>query len=237
MKYSIVTIDDSRAKYKDYIRRVVPYPETCFGGVNAKAVNLREELEKRNLHMPYPGQFKIGEIGIWLSLYDRWKWVVDNDEPLIVFEDDAIPNPDFERVLERDYEHLPEDAAFMALWIPPNQLQDYRYNAVYNEEGIVRINGYRPDGESQYDFGDEYLSRVYNGYGHVGILYTPAGGKFFKERAEEVGLYTTADCFLYQEAHAGRCQGYGPKPKYANLVHYDWPQTTIQDTERYNPYL
>jgi hypothetical protein len=44
----------------------------------------------------------------------------------------------------------------------------------------------------------------------------------------ETGIYTPVDCFLYQEAHAGRCEGYGPKPSRAYIVGYDWKaQTTV----------
>lgn len=237
MKYNIVTISEDknseRYAYKLLIRHFVEFDEVDIPAVDARNVDLRHELEKRGLSIPNPHAFSIGEVGIWLSMFDCWQWSVDNNEELIVFEDDAAPHARFNERFEALYSEIPDDYDFVCLWVPENQRQDYRYMVEYNSEGLPNIYGSLPHGDSLFDFGATRAARVYNGYGNVAQLFSPKGSKFFIDRAREVGLYTPVDCYQYQEAHSGRCKGYGPKPQYANLVNYDWPVTTVHTTERY----
>lgn len=231
VSYNIISIDDSRLEYKKRIRKTVTFPEVYVPATNARAVDLEEELSKRELSLPFPGQFAIGEVGIWLSMFDCWNWAVENNEILITFEDDASPKDNFNEAVSLFLSEVPEDWDFICLWVPDNQKQDYLYDVTYNDEGIPNIKGRRV--KSLFDFGAKHLARTYNGYGNVASMFSPKGARFFRDRAREVGLYTPVDCFLYQEAHAGRCSGYSPKPKYATLVDYDWAPTTVHNTERY----
>lgn len=235
MKYNIVTLgtperDTYRMMIRYYLKNI---EEVSIPAVDARKVNLDEELEKRGLHIPYHNAFSIGEVGIWLSMFDCWQWSVDNNEELIVFEDDAIPARDFEDKLKFMMGEIPDDYDFVCLWVPDNQKQDYLYMVQYDDEGQPGIFGSLPEELSMFNYGAERAAMVYNGYGNVAQLFSPKGSRFFIERAREAGLYTPVDCYQYQEAHAGRCKGYGPKPKHANLVKYDWPVTTVHTTERY----
>lgn len=233
MKYSIITINDRRSLYKRKLRAAVDLEEVVIPAVDAEKVNLQDELDKRGLFLPHPGAFSIGEVGVWLSVFDNWVWSADNNEELIVFEDDAIANINFNTELPALRAELPEDWDFFTLWVPDDQLQDYLYNVTYDDEGIPNIFGRRREGHSLFDFGSEFVARVYNGYGNVAQLFSPKGSRWFINRAREVGLYSPVDCFQYQEAHAGRCNGYAPKPTYANIVKYDWPETQVHTTPRY----
>lgn len=233
MKYNIITIGDQRSLYKRKIRATVDFPEVVIPAVDATKVNLIEELEKRSLTLPLPGAFSIGEVGVWLSVFDCWQWSVDNNEELIVFEDDAIVHPHFNTELRGMMTELPEDYDFFTLWVPDNQLQDYMYNVSYDDSGIPTHRGNLLPGNSYYDFGAEWITRVYNGYGNVAQLFSPKGAQWFINRTQETGLYSPVDCYLYQEAHAGRCFGYAPKPDFANIVGYDWPETTVHTTPRF----
>lgn len=234
MKYNIISINDDRIMYKEAIRSNVHREEVNIPAVNAFDVNIQDELSRRGIKIAYPGMFSVGEIGIWLSMFDCWQWAVDNNEELITFEDDAIPYWDFQPKFDIIYEEIPKSYDFFCLWVPDNQRIDYVYNVVYDDEGIPRkVGPNRHPSNSIYDFGPERVTRVYNGYGNVAQLFSPKGAKFFMDRVRDVGIYTPVDCYLYQEAHAGRCEGYGPKPNYAKLVSYDWKaETTVHRGER-----
>lgn len=231
--YNIITIDDKRKFYKDHIRATVQESKEIFvPAINGREVNLSEELDNRNLFVTYPGAFSVGEIGIWLSMFDCWQWCIDNDEILITFEDDAIPRNYFDEAIRFFLEEVPEDWDFMALWVPENQRQDYKYNVKFDDEGRATIRGYLQ--ESLFDFGGHYLARAYQGYGNVCSMFSTKGAQFLIDKVRETGIYTPVDCFMFQNSHAGRCNGYAPKPFHATLVDYDWAETTVHNTERFN---
>lgn len=234
MKYNIITIDDSRASYKDAIRKsITGIDEVVIPATNGRTVNLTYELFKRGLSIPDTNSLSLGEVGVWLSTFDCWRWAYENDEELLVFEDDAIINPRFSEKLKEFMKEVPSDYDFVCLWVPDNQRQDYNYSVIYDDDGHPHIYGTLPDGQSSFDFGAEHAAMVYNGYGNVAQLFSPKGSKFFMDRAQKAGLYAPVDCYQYLEAHADRCEGYAPKPEYADLVSYDWPETTIHTTERF----
>jgi GR25 family glycosyltransferase involved in LPS biosynthesis len=234
VKYNIISINDERESYKENIRRRVKLDEVFIPTINAYEVDVYEELEKRGLSIKHTGMFSAGEIGIWLSTFDCWQWAVDNDEELITFEDDAIPTKEFNTWLWDMRDELPDGWDFFCLWVPENQLIDYLYDADFDHNG--QMVGQRPNKNvvtSVYNFGAIRIARVYNGYGNVAQLYSPKGAKFFIDRARSDGIATPVDCFLYQEAHAGRCQGFAPKPNRAKLVTYDWAaETTVHKEDR-----
>lgn len=234
MKFNILSINDDRKAYKDQIRSRVLFEEVRIPTVNAYEVDVEDELKKRGLWIAYPGMFSRGEIGVWLSTYDCWQWASDNEEELVVFEDDAIPSPSFETQLRDLTIELPSDYDFLTLWVPENQIVDYTYDVVYDDEGQpTHVGPNKNSITSIYNFGSVRLARVYNGYGNVAQLYSPKGGWTLAERVRSTGIYTPVDCFLYQEAHAGRCDGYGPKPNRATLVSYDWAaETTVHLEDR-----
>lgn len=235
MKYNIISIDDARKPYKDRIRARVGLSEIWVPAVNAREVDINKELEDRGLFITHPGSLTVGEIGVWLSTFDCWRWADEYNEDLLVFEDDAIPVQTFNKQFRELTSELPPDYDFLCLWVPENQLLDYIYDVVYDDEGLpTHVGPNKNMITSNYNFGSTYLARVYNGYGNVAQLYSPKGARFFMDRARAVGIYTPVDCYLYQEAHAGRCEGYAPKPNRAKLVKYDWKaETTIHNTERF----
>lgn len=231
MKFNIISVDDSRQKYKDHIRSVVMIEEIKIPSFFAANRNVKNALQERGLFVKYPEAFSIGEIGIWISMFDCWQWAVDNQEELVTFEDDAIPKHYFDEAVDL-FTKEATDYDFICLWVPPNQMQDYNYDVVYDDDGNPDIRGVKSP--SLFDYGAKYLAKTYNGYGNVATLFSPKGAEFFINRVREAGIYTPLDCFLYQEAHAGRCIGYSPKPFHATVVDYDWAETTVHATQRFN---
>jgi GR25 family glycosyltransferase involved in LPS biosynthesis len=234
VKYNIVTINDDRIYSKVIIRkRLKGIDEVVIPATEGRKVDLAKELEARGLRIPDGQLYSYGEIGIWLSMFDCWKWCADNDEDLIVFEDDAMPVRDFVTKLNVLRSELPPTWDFSALWVPPNQLIDYQYMVSYDEMGSPSIAGILPEQLSLFDYGAQHVAQVYNGYGNVAMLYSPKGARALMKRAQEAKLYSPVDCFQYQEAHAGRLEGFAPKPKHADLVRYDWPETQVRNGDMY----
>lgn len=235
MKYSIITLNDDRKAYKDVIMANVPYERVNVPAVDGKSVDLRAEIEGRSLTWSdrWPNAKK-GEMGVWLSNFDNWAYASVLTEPLIVFEDDAIPSFDFKEQIEALIAELPEDWDFAALWVPENQRIDYRYEVNYDWAGTPRIHRVRNDWEqSQFDFGVERAALVYQGYGMVSLVYSPKGGKRLVELAREHQITGPVDCWLYEQAHLNNLKGYAPKPQYAEFVTYDWAaESHVQLTEK-----
>lgn len=235
MKYTIISINDDRKEYKDAIRAGMKFDELNMQAYNANERNALDGIAARGLDLkPIWGNPKRGELGVWLSNYDRWHMVSRMTTPLVVFEDDAIVDSEFDSKLESLMSELPDDWDFVALWVPENQRQDYYYDVVYNEYGDPRINGRRPAEYSYYKVeGAEKAALVYQGYGMVSLMYSPRGGKKLVELAKSRGIDNPVDCWIYQEAHKGNLNGYAPMPEHASIVHYDWAAAShVQQTER-----
>jgi GR25 family glycosyltransferase involved in LPS biosynthesis len=234
MDYTIISLNDERVEYKTNIRRVLEnHHEHLIDAVNGSEVDLDFELASRGLERKHWGNAKRGELGVWLSNFDRWLYVSQLDGPMIVFEDDAIPDHFFDEKLESVVKEVPEDFDIITLWVPENQRQDYYYDVKYNENGHPQINGVRPPEYSYYRIdGAAYAALVYQGYGMVSLMYSPKGGERLVELAREYGITGPVDCWIYEQAHMGHLNGYAPRPEQASIVHYDWKATShVQHTE------
>lgn len=237
MKYNIISINDDRAEYKERIRHRVRMDEVSIPATDGREVDLFTELEKRDLRylMEY-GVLTKGELGIWLSTFDCWQWAVDNQEELVTFEDDAIPTQNFNHVLNLFHNELPADYDIMSLWVPQNQLIDFQYDAVFDEDGIpTNVGPNRHSALSIYNCGKIRIARVYQGYGNVALLYSPQGAERLIDHVQTHGIKGPVDCWIFQRAHTGIVTGYAPKPHWANkAVGYDWAaETTVHNTERH----
>lgn len=236
MKYTIISLNDDRKQYKDAIRSNLGLEEVRMQAVDGSRVNLPEEFAMRGLTFvshAWPNA-KTGELGVWLSNFDRWTMAAVLGEPLLVFEDDAILDPCFNEKFSDLYNELPEDWDFVALWVPENQRQDYLYDATFDDHGSLRVNGIKMPEDSIYRIPEKtYAALVYQGYGMVSLMYSPRGGAKLRELAQRYGIDEPVDCWIYQQAHLGRLKGYAPKPEYADIVHYDWKAVShVQLTER-----
>lgn len=232
MKYCILSINDDRKTYKDRIRERVRFPEVAIPTFNAIENNALAEVEARGLRF-VGWNPKRGEAGIWLSTINVWQHCVDTGDTVIVFEDDAIPEPDFMDIMEHYLAILPEDFGFMALWVPDNQKQDYFYNVTFDSAGMpISHRGTVPDLYSPFRTDHPTLAKAYQGYGGVALMFSPLGSQLLLDQIREQGMWSTSDCFIFLSAHAGRVSGFAPHPHARIPVSYDWSQaTTIQDTE------
>jgi GR25 family glycosyltransferase involved in LPS biosynthesis len=235
-KYNIISIGDPRReKYRRRIRAEINLDEVHVPAINGSKVDIDEELERRGLKINQPAKFTKGEMGIWLSVFDCWAYARDNNIHLVVFEDDAIITGEFNNMFHNWAITVPEDYDFLSLWVPDNQRQDYYYNVQYDEHGVPQTMGPNlREEKSLYNYGNPQLAKVYQGYGTVATLYSPHGAAKLIHSAQNIGIYSPIDCYICQEAHVGRANGYAPKPMFATAVSYDWKaETTVHKTEIY----
>lgn len=234
MKFNIISINDDRKVYKDTIRKYVPFDELHMRAFNAHEHNPLRGLAARGLVLSGWDNAKLGELGVWLSNFDRWARVAEMDEPLIVFEDDAAVDDSFASKLRQLIKDVPNDWDFLSLWVPDNQLNDYYYDVSFDETGFPTVHGWKTAEESLFRLDNGGSGAlVYQGYGMVSLVYSPQGGQKLVELARETGLTGPVDCWIYEQAHRGKLKGYAPRPLYATIVGYDWSQPShVQDTER-----
>jgi len=232
LKYSIITIDDRRKAYKDKLIEKMGQEPEGLPSIDGRTINWVEMTDGLNIPRQEwtPTQ---GEGGVWLSNFLHWDAISKYDEPVIIFEDDAIVMDTFYDNIDIMMEQLPEDWDYFALWVPDNQRQDYMYNVTYDIHGLPQIRGYvRYEGESCFNIGANHIAKVYQGYGLVATMYSPRGAQKLVDLARRHGIYTPVDCFIHDRAHAKELEGFAPKPHYLSLITYDWPETTVHNTER-----
>lgn len=236
MKYNIISINDDRLDFKNNIRQVLGTDELSIPAVNASSIDIMQAIKDRGLELKEHvwDNSKTGELGVWLSNYDCWRAIAEQDEPVVVFEDDAIPDSQFNAKCEGIIEDAPDGWDFISLWVPDNQKQDYFYNNTYDSFGDPIFHGKLDHEHSVYRVKScRYSALVYQGYGMVSLVYSPLGAKKLVSAAHTRGIDNPIDCWIYQEAHKGNLNGYAPRPEYANIVHYDWSaQSHVQNTER-----
>jgi hypothetical protein len=234
VNYCILSINDDRKAYKDRIRATVGLPEVSIPTFNAHENDPMAELERRGLRVTQGWRPKIGELGIWLSTINVWQHCIDTGDTVVLFEDDAIPDPNFNGIFAHLASLLPESYDFMAVWVPDNQRNDYYLDLKYDSTGAPRTGrGWIAEEYSVFRTEHPDLAKAYQGYGGVSLMFTPAGSEKFMRLVQEQGLWSTCDCYLFIAAHAGWVDGYAPHPNTMMPVHYDWAAaTTIQDTRK-----
>lgn len=236
MNYCIISIDNSREAKKAAIRESLSYQEHFPAFVDARKAG---EIEKW-LRNPVIGwEPKIGELGIWLSQINVWRYIVDNDlDWMIAFEDDAILAPDGQELITKSMSCLPDDWDAFSLFTPDDQRDDYRYDVSYDENGYPRLRSsmFLPNERSLFYVGNDVVCRAAHGYSGVAVMYSQKGARRLLGAVEKRGLYSTSDCFLYIEAHTGRLEMYASHPLAKRIVTYDWANspTLIHNTEKYN---
>lgn len=238
--YTIISIGDTRADNKEKIRNTINSIPEVTDVEFCKAADLRQlkRFKDRfpnlnpdeNIWMP-----TLGEYGIWMSQASCWQYAIDNNINLIALEDDALVQDNFDRVLEQYLSETPEGWDFISLCVPGNQLGDISYRVVYDDNGVPKTRVRAGETPYKFRFGSRIMARAYQGYCCVATLYSPKGAARLLEIANEKGVYTPVDCFLFLEAHGkNQVQAYAPTPDAERIVDIDWATpTTIHNTDRY----
>jgi hypothetical protein len=227
LKYSILHIDDSRKESMDYIRSVVNpagYDEVEVVGVDGRLENVLSPFPDHNSSMSST------ERAIWHTMVNAWKKCVELDEPLLVFEDDAIPEPDFVDLFDWYREALPEGWDVLSLFVGQEQYNDFKVEVLQRDQwgGDLRTGSVYDFGAPEYLIGSDRICRVYNGYSCVAMYYSPRGAARLLKLAETRGCYTVVDCFLYMQSKLGMLDSYTYIPGMPRPVGYDWNKKSLR---------
>lgn len=215
--YTIHSIDDSRAHYKDRINDAVNGARQpggwvrcvseCVDGRNES--QLKRAQEKHPYEINFPGA-KLGHLGIWYTVLNSLHYA-----PLVTFEDDAMLHPDFLNEFNRRVADLPEDFDFFSLFLPRDQ-----DNVYYGSKGLYEVN--------------ENISKVYARYGGVSMYYSKKGAEKIKALLVRDGITGQYDDMLYAYAKAGELNGYCSPPNLSDLVYISgWDVSIVQETDIY----
>lgn len=227
--YAIISIDDSRFYKKVWIRqRFIRTNEAQVDFVNGKIPSELLKAKNKWNDVDTPGPFKAGEFGIFYSVLNCLEYGANNNG-IVYFEDDAMPCADFEKRTEDYLDGLPEDADLLALWSPTNQQGDYMGVSGFNAGGEP---SYEPHQGSIFDFGHDDLTRLWQGYGNVGMAFTKQGSRKALDYIKRRGFFSPIDCLLCIASHTGELNSYSLKPGVRNLIDYDWNgETTIHKSK------
>lgn len=228
MKYTIISVDESRKENKDNLRLYLLDREEVF--LDFCDGRIPDQLLKASKHfnVPTPGPFKSGEFGIFYSVLTCLEYGSDNDG-IIYFEDDAIPTVYMSDRLTKYIDQLPTDWDMFALWSPENQRGDYHNVSGYDKDGVP-IYGRRRSGENP--FGTDEVVKLWQGYGNVSMAFSQEGCKKLLEHIKCEGFYSPIDCLLCIATHRNVINGYALRPDQPLLVNYDWNRpTTVQHSK------
>lgn len=227
MKYTIISIDDSRTRNKDLLRKNLPYTEARINFVNGKDPKALARARAKWSSIQTPGPFKAGEFGIFYSVLNCLEYGREHDG-IIYLEDDAIPTSSLIQRIGGYVHELPTDADLLALWSPANQKYDYDRVTSYNDGGEPI---YDTHGMGIFDYGHKEMCRLWQGYGNVGMFFTKQGCAKAIEYIEEKGFFAPIDCLICIGSHTSRLNGYSLKPDTAPLIDYNWnAPTTIHQS-------
>jgi GR25 family glycosyltransferase involved in LPS biosynthesis len=232
-EYTVISISDDRSHYKAAIEQRVGKIKRAshIDFVNGKTANIGALQRKFKVDDIWP-QAKIGEVGVWFSFLNICEYAWKNKKTVLAFEDDAIITANnFQQDLEFILSQVPITADAFSVLAPENQQVTAYIEWMDRSIGI---------GITHADIAPAFkvpnathICRAYQGYSFVSMIYTPKGAKKILQRVQQTGMYTPADCWLFEQHEQGHLDVYTPVPAAANLVNIDWDRqapTTVHNS-------
>jgi GR25 family glycosyltransferase involved in LPS biosynthesis len=237
INYTVFTIGDKRAWNVVNIKAHM----TNMNDVNLHTVigltETDEYLEKLDIRIIAPRA--TGEIGVFLSVLNACQWAVDNQQPILTIEDDALINPNFEPNLRYFLEKLPADTDFFSLFLPRDHADQHFFQGVFTDEyGYIMGVGpsYHDGGHPDWQTDSPEIYRAYQRYGGVSMYYTVQGAQNILDIVRHDGIYDQYDNVLYANSKIGRLNGYTTHPRATELLAIvGGLESTTHDTEMYYP--
>ncbi len=211
MKYTIVSVSDKRERYKWDIREAMVGHEEVTDIDFVGPDEAHEYLVYVKNWTTYPTQKPpyTGELGVWGSQIKCWEWVRDNEEPLIVFEDDAIVRPGFTQWYADLVDGLEMEPDVLSLWVNPYQ------HWLWNHHWRHDTSQFFGDGHPNNRITDK-LSWAYQDEGAVALQIFPGGANKMLDTIESKGFNRPVDCWLFERSwpvEQDRLHVYAPNPK------------------------
>ena len=230
MKYTIISIDDSRKEYKDIIRHTLEgHEEVYINCLDARPpeVDIEKELLRLGLsvaprwvHMPP----KRGDFGGFVGHFNAWRKCVELDEPLIVFEDDAIIGDGLKTFFgyEKSYD-------FVSLCVNDYGKQFYGQHVDFDELGYHQNHYDLSTDEQSVFYIDGKIAKVYQPWTLTAAIYTPVSARYLIDKVRSAGLYMNADAFVMHQARLQKFSAIAPVPDIAdNIVKFNEGYSLIQ---------
>ena len=225
MKYTIISIDDSRKEFKDKIRLEMSEAEEinveCFDA-RPTYIDLNDELQSRGLHFADHWKnlmWKRGDIGGFISHFNAWSYAATSGQDLLVFEDDAIVPDGFYSNVNDLLSEVPDDYGVVSFCVNEYGRHFYDNHVEWDEWGYHHVNRPRHAGEhNQFDYGAERMTKAYQSWTLTATLYSSLGAQSLVNAVHDMGIHMNADAFVFHRSHCGDFKAYAPKPQYLDLV-------------------
>jgi len=231
MKYTILSIDDSRKQYKDEIRRkLAGWTEVQTECVDGKD---RAQLDKalEEFGVSISPRITVGEAGCTLSTLRA----LEHYGEILVLNDDAILADNFVEEFEKRIARLPLGWDIFSAFVPRDHDDWYYYGhtlkSVDGEMRLVKVEkGRYSDGHPMFD-SNGVVSRSYHRYGGVALFFSEQGKSKYRRLNH---IQRQADDIIYLASYLNQLKAYTSIPELSDLVtiNPDVP-TTVHNTERY----
>lgn len=230
MKYTIISVDDTRKENKNNLRLYLLDKEEVFldfcDGRDSKQLLKASQY----FNVPTPGPFKAGEFGIFYSVLTCLEYGAASDG-IIYFEDDAMPTVYMSDRISEYIDKLPNNWDMFAIWSPENQRGDYYNVSEYNNDGVPF---YGRRNSKMNPFGNDEIVKLWQGYGNVAMAFSQRGCSRLLDHIKQEGFYSPIDCLICIAVHRNILNGYALRPDLPVLVNYNWDRpTTIHHNARW----
>lgn len=225
MKYTIISIDESRAEYKDKIREVMGSDEVfidCLDARDMSLTELKDKLESNELyinrnwiHQPW----KRGDLGGFYGHFNAWKKCVELDESLVVFEDDAIIPERSEPLKWISLANTEiDDIEFLSLCVNDYGKMFFKQRVVFDNNGYHQHHRDLLELEENQFRVSEHFAKVYQPWTLTAAMYTPKSAQYLLDTVKTKGMYMNADAFVMHMARLQKFNAYAPIPKLADSI-------------------
>ena len=211
MKYTIMHVNDRAKENMDYNKNILKnfeyvndiifyngnegngYDVLNYMGVDCGSWN---PYDGRSLP-PFPG-----ELGVWVSTINIWKYIIANKiDKFLILEDDITLKEDFLDRLDDCLNDLPENFDFLSLYY----FKEQNFDTEDTEIGSKNIK----KSNEQYSAAQA-------------TLYSLKGAKKLLKLIKRKGLEYTADCFIFKQSHIGLVEGYSIKGNNDRLLTHEY---------------
>ncbi len=232
MRYTILSIDDSRKQYTNRIRQQLSdWQEVKIECVNGNdRVQLDEAIEEFGVHVG-PG-IKVGQAGCYLSTL---KAITQDDDPIMVFNDDVVLCDNFIEEFNKRLMTVPEDCDVFTAFIPRDHDQNFYYGVMLDDRsGKTRLEpmfDYWPEGHEMFE-SNGVTCRSYMRYGGPALYFTSKGKRKYLALEH---IVHQVDEVAYLAGYFGQLNVYTSVPSLFDLASIIPNEPSLcQETEYYN---
>jgi GR25 family glycosyltransferase involved in LPS biosynthesis len=215
VNYTIIHVNDRAKESMDHNKSILneyTYVNDIefFNGNTGNAWDVINHYGiKKDVWAPYDGRPTPplpGELGIWVSTINVWKYMAQNHiDRLLVLEDDVLLDSDFTKNLQLCMGDLPDNFDFLSLY----------YFKGHNWEG------------EETDIGSKYVHKSTNQYSAAqATVYSLNGARKLLRAVTRKGIEYTTDCFIFRQSLLGVVNGYSIRPNNLSMLSHQVDKVT-----------